>query len=136
MATEKLLARIANVKFGRMTKVTTFHKDTSISNTFKLMLTSDSSTRMSDNYRQAMNKYKQQGWKYAPSDFSTSSHLSSLCLVKTSLNQYREFHTKANVARREELRQRCNIIPDIDAMFYFSILGLFIYMVSIVNLFC
>ena len=132
MATEKLLARIANVKFGRMTKVTTFHKDTSISNTFKLMLTSD------PNYRQAVNKYKHQGWKYAPSDFSRSSHPPSLCLVKanSSLNHHRDFHTKANVARREELRQRCNIIPDIDAMFYFSILGLFIYMVSIVNLFC
>ena len=130
MAAEKLLARIANVKFGRMTKVTSFHKDTSISNTFKLMLAADSNSRLCD-------KYRQQGWKYAPLDILRSSDAQSLCLVKanSSLKHFREFHTKANMAARtEELRRRCNIVPDIDTMFYCSIIGLFIYMVSIVNL--
>ena len=90
MATEKLLARIANVKFGRLTKVTTFHKDTSISNMFKLILTSDSNdARMSDNYRQAMNKYQHQGWKL---DFSRSSHAPYL---EMSLN----FPTKVKISK-------------------------------------
>ena len=132
MAAEKLLARIANVKFSRMTKVTSFHKDTSISNTFKLMLAADSNSRLCDKYRQ-----QEQGWKYAPLDFTRTSHGQSLCLVKanSSLNHFREFHTKANIeARRGELRRRCNIVPDFDTMFYFSIIGLFLYMVSIVNL--
>ena len=139
MTVEKFITRIVNVKFGRKTKVTTFGKDSSISNTFKLVLASDSESKRGEMMiRETLNKYRQQEWKCEPFDFTRFSQTSSRFLVKTHfplkayLYQYREFHTKAKlVARREEYeRQRFNI----DSMFYFAILCLFIYMFSIVNL--
>ena len=143
MAAEKFLTRIANVKFGRKTQVTTFSNDASISNTFKLALASDSESRMLDSrtdmVRETLNKYRQQGWKYAPLDFTRSSQAPSRFLVKTHfplkayLHHYRKFHTKAKLAARREEYEKHRVI-DVDTMFYFAILGLFIYMVSIINL--
>ena len=145
MAAEKFLTRIANVKFGRKTQVTTFSNDASMSNTFKLALASDSESRVLDSHtdfiRETLNKYRQQGWKYAPLDFTRSSQAPSRFLVKTHfplnayLHHYREFHTKAKLAaRREEYEKQRNSVVNIDTMFFFAILGLFIYMISIVNL--
>ena len=140
MTAEKFITRIANVYFGRKTKVTTFGKDSSISNTFKLVLASDSESKRGEMIiRETLNKYRQQEWKCEPFDFTRSSQTSTRLLVKTHfplkayLYQYREFHTRAKLAERREEYERQRYI-NIDSMFYFAILGLFIYMFSIVNL--
>ena len=140
MTVEKFITRIANVKFGRKTKVTIFGKDSSISNTFKLALASDFESKRGEMMiRETLNKYRMQVWKCEPLDYTRSSQTSSRILVKTHfplkayLYQFREFHTKAKLAAMREEYERQRFI-NIDSMFYFAILSLFIYMVSIVNL--
>ena len=121
--------------------MTTFRTGSSITNTFKLVLASEGESQSEMMIRKTLEGYRRQGWKFAPVDLTRTSQVQSRCLVKAHfplksyLHHYREFHTRAKLAAiREQSEKRRFSVMDIDSMFYFSILGLFIYMVSIVNL--
>ena len=132
MAAEKFLSRIANVTFGRQTTVTTFSRDSPVSNTFKLLLASQSDPEKNQSYvdmrtRVALRRYRQ------PRDNKTSS-LAHFLKIKPTLNIYhnKEFHTRARLAAIKKETQTKN-----DGVFsflcYLTILSLFVYFISIVN---
>ena len=132
MAAEKFLSRIANVTFGRQTTVTTFSRDSPVSNTFKLLLASQSDPEKNQSYvdmrtRVALRRYRQ------PRD-NKSSSLAHFLKIKPPLNVYhnKEFHTRARLeAMKKEIRTKNDGV--FSFLCYLTILSLFVYFIGVVN---